>query len=1048
MPPPFWVVFPLGLAVASASLWWLAGRASPARLRQVVLASFGLRVGLGVLLYVISKYHWPILRSLQVEGGFWNFALDAKLYHDTSIQFAQAWAAGIAPPPMGGSYEYVVLVAAIYWLLDPHPLYAVVLNGWLGALCGWLAYRIGAQLFDRRSSALRGAVLVSFWPSSILWSTQILRDVLTWVLILTVLWLVARLVDPIKSTGHPARAPRPAWRGAALTVALMAGALALTRLRIYLGSILALAAVVTFLPAGCAAVFNRRVGAQLAHVFRLIRHQLARAAQLGSVTAALIVTVLAARGLDTTRWFRPAHPERGHIRLGLQHQSRGDLALAEAEFTRAIDERPDDPTAYLLWAGMLSAAHRPLEARAVCVSGAGASEDAALRRCADWFPDEGKAAVAAPPAPDTSPPTSPVQLRAQTVSDTQVALQWGASTDDTKVATYRIFRNGNLIETTQSLSYEDHELTPGTRYTYAVVAVDAAGNVSQQTPDTTDTLPSVKILNAMLSAALSRGIVAHWLLDDGSGVTAREASGQHPKSQLRNGPSWTHLHWASLRFDGTDDYVDAGRIPPLTANFTVSGWVYRAGALAPGARAVWCSQGRQGQEGWAVLVQEIDGRTVHTFLKNGVADVTSGALSHADRWEHVAWVVDAQARPALYLDGALVFQGQHDMPLRPPMPGIATYLGADQSVAEGTPTALFQGALRDVRLYSRPLDMKEVAQLAGAPVPAVQQVQAPPPPIEAAPAPPRNARPTVHAGSDRTIVSPQTIVLRGSAFDDGRPSGTLTFQWTQLLGPSVPFGTPAAAVTRVQLPEHAQYQFRLTASDGELAASDEVFVTVEAVSLGNLAAQLGKQGRSVISEMGPQWLGGLRSSVVFSGGSSLMDVQSDISDLRTLAAYLPRAILVGFLAPFPWQWFDTSGSTGGMRAFAGAEAVLVYLLLLGVSLRAWRAIRLVGVRRYAWRTVQRLPLGGRVILVFGVILGTCTGLVMANLGTLFRLRLLYWLPLLVLVAAGQCSGAWHRRQFMYWRDRWRAWPRDEDLASVPEPPAEPSLVAVVSREPD
>ena len=1087
--PWFWLTFPVCVWLGAASLLWLARRASgEGRLRWIILGSFGLRALLGTLLYTASYYHWPILRSLQVQGGFWAFGMDSHLYHAFGAQIAEAWTHGIEPADSGIRLEYFAIIAAVYWLLDAHPLYAVLLNCWLGALTGWLAYRIGERLFDSRI-AVRAALLVGFWPSSVLWSSQILRDALTWALILTVLWLVARMVGPDLAATATTRQGGPArlWRWAAHAAGVVAATLLLTRLRVYLGSVLSVAALVTLVPAGCAALLNRRLVAAVRRFFSRIRHDVARAAGLGSVAALVIGVVLVARDLDTTRLFWPAHPERGHIRLGLQHRHRGDLALAEAEFRRAIDVRPDDPQAYLLWAGMLSAAHRPREALAVCASWSGADPDGAMRRCVNQLSasfeapkvvgsdsprmppqHERASAPALPPTPPPTPitiaptpvavPAVPTNLQTRALSDTQIALSWTASTGNVAAAGYRIFRDGVLIGTSLGLSYQDLWLSPETAYAYAIAAVDAAGNASAQTPVVTATSRPP----GLASEPPPTGLLAHWSLDEGDGPIAAEASNQPPHVWLHNGPRWIRgVLGKALSFDGVDDYVDAGPIPPLTANFTIAGWVYRRPEIPPRGRAMWCSQGVDGVNGWAVLMQESAGRIVHAFLKGGVALVTSGVPS-AKSWEHVAWVVDAHARPTLYLNGTLVAQGSHDLPILPPAPGIFTYLGADQ-VSLATPGRFFPGALDDVRLYRRALTAEEIAELIRgqvtaaklprlvskrrarrkqtspnappevAPVPVIQRVEAVPPP-------PPNPPPEVKIGPPQTVRRPQTVVLTGWVDDDGRPDNILTYQWTQLLGPPALLVSPTAIETRVQLTERARYQFRLSASDGALSTFDDVSVTVEALSVGTIADHLGAQGLAIISEMNPQWLGALRGSVVFAGGNSLMDAQSDVSHPRALVSYLPRAILVGFLAPFPWQWFETGGSTGGMRVFAGAEVALIYLLLIGLTLRAWRTIRLFGVRGCVRRTIRQMPLGGRFILVFSVVLGAAAGLVTANLGTLFRIRLLYWLPLLILVAAGQCSGAWYRRRFIRGRDRWRAWPRDEGMAPVPEPPAEASLV--------
>jgi hypothetical protein len=79
---------------------------------------------------------------------------------------------------------------------------------------------------------------------------------------------------------------------------------------------------------------------------------------------------------------------------------------------------------------------------------------------------------------DTTAPTAPTGLSATAGSATTVALQWTASTDNTGVTGYRVSRNGTQIAAVATPGFSDSGLAGSTAYTYSVVAVDAAGNVS------------------------------------------------------------------------------------------------------------------------------------------------------------------------------------------------------------------------------------------------------------------------------------------------------------------------------------------------------------------------------------------------------------------------------------------------------------------------------------------------------------------------------------------------------------------------------------------
>ena len=61
---------------------------------------------------------------------------------------------------------------------------------------------------------------------------------------------------------------------------------------------------------------------------------------------------------------------------------------------------------------------------------------------------------------------------------TTVSLVWKAARDNVRVAGYRLFRNGVSVATKATPGYTYKGLKCGTRYTFALVAYDAAGNTS------------------------------------------------------------------------------------------------------------------------------------------------------------------------------------------------------------------------------------------------------------------------------------------------------------------------------------------------------------------------------------------------------------------------------------------------------------------------------------------------------------------------------------------------------------------------------------------
>ncbi|MFI9236696.1 glycosyl hydrolase family 18 protein [Streptomyces sp. NPDC053079] len=60
------------------------------------------------------------------------------------------------------------------------------------------------------------------------------------------------------------------------------------------------------------------------------------------------------------------------------------------------------------------------------------------------------------------------------VSATSVSLKWTAATDDKGVKNYDVLRGGEKVATVAKLAYTDTGLSPGTEYTYTIVARDTA----------------------------------------------------------------------------------------------------------------------------------------------------------------------------------------------------------------------------------------------------------------------------------------------------------------------------------------------------------------------------------------------------------------------------------------------------------------------------------------------------------------------------------------------------------------------------------------------
>jgi RHS repeat-associated protein len=83
---------------------------------------------------------------------------------------------------------------------------------------------------------------------------------------------------------------------------------------------------------------------------------------------------------------------------------------------------------------------------------------------------------------DSTAPSTPTGLSGTPVAAGRIDLAWTASSDNVAVAGYNVYRDGAKINTAPigSTSYSDTGLLAGVNHTYAISALDAAGNESSR----------------------------------------------------------------------------------------------------------------------------------------------------------------------------------------------------------------------------------------------------------------------------------------------------------------------------------------------------------------------------------------------------------------------------------------------------------------------------------------------------------------------------------------------------------------------------------------
>jgi len=203
-------------------------------------------------------------------------------------------------------------------------------------------------------------------------------------------------------------------------------------------------------------------------------------------------------------------------------------------------------------------------------------------------------------------------------------------------------------------------------------------------------------------------IIAHWKLDETSGVTAVDSVGGHDAT-LTNGPNWvTGQVDGALDFDGGNDYAITSNnfTPPATG--TVTFWMQVPGSPSTHGRILGLD------DNWEIRHVDsatADGVPYGLVFDLGVSGVnaefaTTVPINTPGQWYHIAAAYDTGTNAyAVYIDGALHLSGTYPGSLAVP---------AANRLSLGTRTGstqYFDGTLDDVRIYDGMLSVSEIADL-------------------------------------------------------------------------------------------------------------------------------------------------------------------------------------------------------------------------------------------------------------------------------------------------------------------------------------------------
>jgi len=291
-----------------------------------------------------------------------------------------------------------------------------------------------------------------------------------------------------------------------------------------------------------------------------------------------------------------------------------------------------------------------------------------------------------------SAPAAPTGLTA-TPSNAQVALSWTASSGATAYDVKRSTTSGSGYVTVSSpttTSFTNTGLTNGTTYFFVVDAKNASGTSANSAQ-----------VSATPFATITTGLKGWWKLDETSGTTASDSSGNSVNGTVTAG-TWVAGKFANaLSFNGTSSLVDVG--DPAALNFagqiTVSAWVK---PTAVASESIIMGHGWDGSTTpwWLSLTDATHIRLGHSGVQ---LDATASA-SLLGAWHLVTGVYDGTAY-RVYLDGTQIATVNSAL-----APGTGTNTIRIGAINE-TNQKFFNGSIDDARIYNRALSAAEITSI-------------------------------------------------------------------------------------------------------------------------------------------------------------------------------------------------------------------------------------------------------------------------------------------------------------------------------------------------
>ncbi|MEN9913003.1 MAG: hypothetical protein RLY66_411 [Candidatus Parcubacteria bacterium] len=269
-----------------------------------------------------------------------------------------------------------------------------------------------------------------------------------------------------------------------------------------------------------------------------------------------------------------------------------------------------------------------------------------------------------------------------------------ATDSDGSITNVEFYSGSTLIGADASFPYV---------YTWTGVAAGTYSITARATDNDGAVTTSSAVPVTVAAAPAGTALLRNWNLNQSSGTTATDSSGNSGTATLVGGPTWTTgVAGNGLTLNGTSAYLNAGNVG--SAKFSLSAWINLSATQAGEWGSIIMKE-------YSFGLEIRNNNTVYASVGNGStwSNVIQTPIA-SGVWKHVVQTYDGTTN-RLYIDGALVTSGA----------GAFTNTASNLLIGSWNGSSeYFKGKIDEVRVYNGALSAAEVSSLYSSVTPPTQ----------------------------------------------------------------------------------------------------------------------------------------------------------------------------------------------------------------------------------------------------------------------------------------------------------------------------------------